>query len=135
MPTTERVMVTERQIRQTLRRLARQRVAFILQPGNVWVVERAVDDSDGEDVAAALRTCQLRGWVGIEVDAVPKGSISPRGELPLSMDRVAPVYRLTEAGWSVVHRSHGWVLATFLVASVTLIATVLALAVSLWPHR
>ena len=54
-------MVTERQVRQTLRRLARQRVAFILQPENVWVVERAVSEDEGKDVAAALRTCQLRG--------------------------------------------------------------------------
>ena len=66
---------------------------------------------------------------------MPTGSVGPKGELLPVVDRVAPVYRLTEAGWNVVHRSHGWVLATFLVASVTLIATVLALAVSIWLHR
>jgi hypothetical protein len=35
--------LTERAIGQTLRKLSRQRVALILQPGGIWVIERAID--------------------------------------------------------------------------------------------
>jgi hypothetical protein len=36
----------ERFIRQTLRRLAKQRIALIAQPGDCWVIENAVIDTD-----------------------------------------------------------------------------------------
>jgi hypothetical protein len=120
----------ERLIRKTLHQLARQRVALILQPGNAWVVENAVADND-EAVAAALRTCQLRGWAAVEVSAVPHGSLTPSGDLPRGpiADRISPIYRLTEAGWNVIHRSQAWVLATFAIAAATLLATLASLFV------
>lgn len=53
----------ERHIRQTLRRLARQRVALVLQPGNIWVIEYAVPENEETD--ATLKTCYMRGWVEV----------------------------------------------------------------------
>ena len=45
----------------TLKTLARQRVAAILQPGNVWVIEKSIPNND--ETEENLRTCYLRGWV------------------------------------------------------------------------
>jgi hypothetical protein len=64
-------MITERLINKTLRRLAKQRVTMILQPGNVWVIEYAVSEGESSDISAALRTCHLWGWVAPEMNAVP----------------------------------------------------------------
>jgi hypothetical protein len=124
-------MVTERLIRKTLRRLAKQRVAMILQPGNAWVIEQAVSDGESPDISAALRTCHLRGWVTPEMNAVPETSIGPNGELLKNTQGIAPIYRLTEAGWSVIHRSQAWVISTFIVATASLIATIISLCLTL----
>jgi len=119
----------ERFIRKTLRRLSQQRVVKILQPDNVWVMEKAVSEDEGERVIAALRTCNLRGWVEVLSNAVPHDKLTPEGKLPAGfpMSGVAPLYRLTEAGWSVIHRSHEWVVATFVIVAITLIATILSI--------
>src|SRR3990172_10363930 len=113
----------ERKIRSVLRRLARQRVVGVFQPGNIWVIELSpvVD----EEVEAALRTCQLRGWVEILEKAMPKGRLTPNGKLPPGklFDGVEPVYRLTESGWNVINRTHTWIVVTCVVAVATLIAT------------
>jgi hypothetical protein len=119
----------ERFIGKTLRRLSQQRVVGILQPGNVWVIEKAVSEEEGERVIAALRTCNIRGWVEFLSDAIPHGKLTPEGKLPegFPMSGVAPLYRLTEAGWSVIHRTHEWVIATFIIVAITLAATILSI--------
>ena len=118
----------ERQIRRVMRALARQRVAVVLQPGDVWVVENAPSNLPFRE--EALRTCLLRGWIAVLHEAVPKGSLTPEGNLPNGpmFQSRAPVYRLTEAGWLVINRAQAWVIATFAVAFATLVAT----AVMLW---
>jgi len=77
-------MKSERDLEQfilsVLRKLARQRVALILQPGNVWVIEKAIQRND--DVDEALRTCHLRGWVEPIENAIPKIRLGPDGLLP-----------------------------------------------------
>lgn len=65
---------TERRIGRTLRRLSRQRVALILQPGDIWVVERAV--SDDVETEAHLKTCQLRRWIETVSNAGPRGRLT-----------------------------------------------------------
>lgn len=116
----------ERKIRKALRALARQRVAAVLQPHGVWVVEHAPTNLPFQD--EAIRTCLLRGWVSVLEDAVPQGSLEedrlPNGPL---FQKQAAIYRLTEAGWMAINRSHTWVLATFFVALLTLLATVVML--------
>jgi len=119
----------ERFIRKILRRLSQQRVVVIRQPDNVWVIEKAVMVDEDERVIAALHTCNLRGWVEVLSNAIPHGKLTPEGKLPEGSlySGVAPLYRLTEAGWSVIHRSHEWVVATFVIVAITLIATILSI--------
>jgi hypothetical protein len=97
----------EREIRRVRRGLARQRVRLVLKPGNVLVIEKALDTS-GEGVQAALHTAEIRGWVEILEDAVPAAKLGPQGQLPTEWERRAPIYRLTGAGWNAIHRTQGW---------------------------
>ena len=122
----------ERFIRKTLRRLSQQRVVRVLQPGNIWMVEKAVSEEESDQVVAALRTCNLRGWVQIHTDAIPHGKLTPDGKLPEGsrLSGTAPVYKLTEAGWNVIHRSHEWIVATFVIVAITLIATILGVFIT-----
>jgi len=121
----------ERFIKKILRKLAKQRVALILQPSNVWVIEKAVPDND--KINAALNTCHLRGWVEPIEKAIPKGKLTKDGKLPSGdiFDRIGPVYRLTEAGWNVIHRIHQWIITTCIIATSTLIAAIISLIISL----
>ena len=118
----------ERKIRRTLKQLQRQRVAGVLNPGNVWVVELALTHDDATD--AALQTCRIRGWVDVLVDAIPNADVPPDGNPSnIQWNRVRPIYRLTDAGWNAVHRTQGWVVATFVVAFVSLVVSCLAFGV------
>jgi hypothetical protein len=121
----------ERSVRKVLRRLSRQRVEVILQPGNVWVVNHGVTEED--DVSEALRTCHIRGWVEPMSNAIPQGRLTADGKLPEGdmFSGSAPVYRLTEAGWSVIHRSHTMAVVTCVVALMALLAAAASLAVAL----
>lgn len=115
----------ERFIKKTLRKLANQRVVQILQPGNVWVIEKAL--SDDEKTESDLRTCHMRGWVEVLDHAVPTEKLTKDGKLPEDFIHFKPMYRLTEAGWSVIHRTHVWVIVTCIVALATLVATILSI--------
>ena len=123
----------ERFIRKTLRRLSQQRVYGILQPGNFWVIEKAVSEDEDDKVVGALRTCNIRGWTEILADAVPRGKLTPEGGLPKGelFSGEAPIYKLTEAGWNVIHRSHEWVVVTCIVAITTLIAAVIGIFINI----
>ena len=117
----------ERQIRHVLRRLAKQRLAMILQPGGIWVIENAV--SDGDDTQVALSSCHLRGWAEPLGNAIPSGNLTPDGRLPTSgplFDRTAHLYRLTDSGWSVVNRSQLWILITVFASVVSLLLGAIA---------
>lgn len=78
-----------------LSRLARQRVAIVMQPGGVWVTENALQRSD----------------------AVEASSLPP-------FTRTETIYRLTEGGWAALNRAHAWTLAGVLIAVLPLIATI-----------
>ena len=100
--------VRERHIRKVLRGIARQRVATVLQPGNVWVVERAFKRTS--EIDAALATCMMRGWVEPLAENVPTGDLNESGELdrPNPFARVETQYRLTDGGWAALNRAHAW---------------------------
>jgi hypothetical protein len=117
----------EQLIKSTLRNLSRQRVAMILPPNNVWVIENAL--VRGENTEESLQTCHMRGWVEPLDDSVPVGALTPEGKLPegyVFSGRV-PLYRLTGAGWNVIHRAHEWIVVTCVVSIVTLLATIIGL--------
>lgn len=117
-------MRRELQIRRILRKLARQRVALILQPGNIWVIEKALTINDDTD--AHLKTCYMRGWVEQVDHAIPTGNLTSEGELPQGemFTGTSPMYRLTDGGWSVINRSYQFTLLTVFLSLLTLIATV-----------
>ena len=99
-------MKREYSIYQTLKALSKQRVALILQPGNVWVIEKSIPDS--VEKKENLRTCHLRGWVEPIENAIPKGKLEPDGSLPSGdiFTEQVPLYRLTDSGWNAIHRTH-----------------------------
>jgi hypothetical protein len=101
----------------------------VLQPGDVWVIENAVQDDAETDTA--LKTCLIRGWVVPLESAIPKGRLTPEGRLPAGpmFDRIGPVYRMTEAGWFVVNRSQFLVAAGIIVAVAGVAASLLSKAV------
>ena len=127
---------SESDIRHTLERLSRQRVALVLQPGNVWVIERAVEDDEQTD--AALKTAYMRGWVEPIENAIPKGKLMPDGTLPggSPFQGVGPLWRLTEGGWAVVNRTRRWALFAILISVLSFAVSVGSLVLTLYlrPH-
>jgi hypothetical protein len=95
----------DRTIHRTLRKLAKQRVRLVLQPGDYWVIDSAIPQDD--DTHAALLTCQMRGWIEPLHHAVRSTQLLSGDTLPpnVSFDKTETFYRLTSAGWSVIHRS------------------------------
>jgi len=123
---------SERDIRRALKRLSRQRVALVLQPGNVWVIENAVEDNEETD--AALKTAYIRGWVKPIVNALPKGKLTPDGALPSGdlFQGVGPVWQLTEGGWTVVNRTHWWALFAILISALSFSVSVGSLLLTIY---
>ncbi len=120
----------EYQVRRALKAVARQRVAMVL-PGNIPVVERAAPDEEWFEIG--IRTCQIRGWVEVLHENQATGKVKFDGntaQLPTEMTSKNH-YRLTEGGWAVLNRSHGWIVATFIVSTVGLVVTAAPL-VSSW---
>jgi len=114
----------EREVRQVLRRLGRQHVGLILQPGNVWVIEQALMHDEKTDTI--LLTCLMRGWVEVLEQSLPRGKLTAEGNLPPGpmFDSVAPIYRVTDSGWNAINRAHEWTLIGVLIAVASLLATV-----------
>ena len=112
-------------IYRVLCRIAKQRVAVVLQPGNCWVIEHAV--SDDRETDALLKTRFMRGWVEPLKDAVPKGKLEPDGSLPDGehIQSIGPLWKLTDSVWAAIHRNHQLaVLGLFL----SLLGVILAVA-------
>jgi len=119
----------ERKIRRTLKQLQRQRVVGVLHPGTFWVIEKALAHDD--DTEAALQTCRIRGWVDVLEDAIPNADVpSDMNPASIQWNRVRPIYKLTDAGWNAIHRTQGWVVATFIVALFSVVVSCVALVAS-----
>jgi hypothetical protein len=116
----------EQTVRRTLRKLAKQRVRMVLQPGNYWVIDRAIHRDD--DIEAALLTCQIRGWVEPLHHALPSAQLPPSGALPpnFSFDKTETFYGLTSAGWSVIHRSGLIATCALLISAMSFALAILA---------
>lgn len=114
----------EWKIRRILRRLSKQRVALVLQPGNVWVIEKAVEDNEETD--AALKTCYMRGWVEPLENSVPKGKLKEDGSPPDSnlYDSSGPIWKLTDSGWAAINRAHEWTLIGILIGVIGVIVAI-----------
>ena len=114
----------ERFIRKVLKNVSKQRVALILQPGNVFVIEQSPAPELG--LEEALRTCHMRGWLEPICNAIPKGKLTKDLRLPEGnlVTEIGPFYRLTEAGWYTIRRTHLWIVTTCAIAFATLIGTI-----------
>lgn len=114
-------------IYRTLKAVSRQRVALILQPGNFWVIEKAIPHD--EETEANLRTCHLRGWVEPIENAIPRGNLTEDGRLPEGdlFSTVGPLYRLTESGWNAIHRTHVIALLGLIASLIAALLGVIAL--------
>ena len=97
---------------------------MVLQPGGVWVIERALPDT--EEHAENLQTCLMRGWVEILQESVPTGKLNSDGTLPNGpmFENKKHLYRLTDSGWNALHRTHQ---LSVLGIAVALIAVAIAL--------
>ncbi len=119
----------ERFIRRVLRRLARQRVRLLRHPGDLWSIERAVQYN--QRVVNALCTCHMRGWVEPLSDSVPFGDLSAESTVPGYLIKGSkPTYRLTGAGWEVIHGTHRVVVTTLIVATAALAASIIGIFVT-----
>ena len=116
----------EWKIRRILKKASRQRVARVLQPGNVWVIENALEHTEETDTA--LKTCYMRGWVDVLENSVPRGSLTKEGNLPEGQlfQSSGPIWKLTDSGWSAINRAHEWMLmGVFLAASSVFVGVIL----------
>jgi hypothetical protein len=122
---------SEKFIRSTMKQIAGQQVALVLQPGNVWVIQKAVKDD--EDTDAALKTAYMRGWVEPLEHSLPKGKLTTEGKLPSGeiFTDVGPVWRLTESGWNVINRSHNLQLIAIVIAVLSFAISVASLVVGM----
>jgi len=121
-------MKREYSIYRTLKFLSKQRVALVLQPGDVWVIEKALPET--EEHFENIQTCLMRGWVEILRDSVPTGKLQPDGSLPDGeiFSNEKHLYRLTDSGWNAIHRSH---MLNILGVFATLIGIIVTLALTL----
>jgi hypothetical protein len=96
---------------------------MVLQPGKLWVIERAVDQDESTD--AMLKTCFMRGWVEPLQDSIPSGRLNPDGSLPAGplFTNRRPVWRLTESGWGAIQRSHELTVLGLFLAVVAVVVT------------
>jgi hypothetical protein len=102
-------------------------VALVLKPGNLLVIERAVESTD-EQIEAWLRTCLIRGWVEVLENALPNGRLTKDQRLPKPLfSEVNPLYRTTDSGWSVIHRDHLWSVAAVIFAAASFMTAVLTI--------
>lgn len=113
-------------IHRLLRRLARQRVGMVLQPGNVWVLEFAVQEN--EEIKALLYTCQLRGWVELLHESVPTGQLNSDGSLPNGrlFKSKSHIWKLTDSGWAAIQRRHEITILGIIIALLGLAVAVIA---------
>jgi len=67
----------------------------------------------------------MRGWIDVLEDAVPKGEWNAQGmpDLQRSFKRTEPLFRLTDSGWAVINRVQTWLIATFVVSVIAVVAT------------
>lgn len=99
-------MKREYSIYKTLKFLAKQRVALVLRPGNIWVIEKAIPDTAQNH--ENIQTCLMRGWVELLHEPIPTEDLNANGSLPDNGNPVKKtnIYRLTDSGWNAIHRTH-----------------------------
>ena len=121
----------ERQIRKALKIIAGQRVALILQPGNVFVIENSPTSTDWFE--QAVQTCRIRGWVDVLHEGIPSAKLEFQGRAPVFNNQTKPTtfYRLTDGGWNAIHRSHALLIVTVILSALSLAAGVASVVLAM----
>ncbi|HHC6463055.1 hypothetical protein HJ014_18840 [Vibrio parahaemolyticus] len=116
--------VYEQQLLAVLNKIKRQRVAIILEPGNVPVIERAIGND--ESIKAMLLTAQIRGWVEVLHENIPTGQVSASGEMNMSnpFSSVQTYWKLTDSGWAAIQRRHQLSIFAFAVSVVGVVVAI-----------
>ncbi len=106
----------EYSIYKTLSRISKQRVVSVFQPGNAWVIEKALPDT--EQNQANIGTCMIRGWVDILHESIPTTDIGNDYGLSkgLESNNNKDIYKLTDSGWNAIHRTHVITLLSIIIA-------------------
>jgi hypothetical protein len=104
--------------------VSRSNASFSFDAGrNAWIVNDALPADD-----EALKTCIIRGWI----EALPHGAFEKRVADDSGAAKVrSQLHRLTDSGWNAIHYSQGWIVSTFIVAAVTLLATIVGIMIAL----
>jgi hypothetical protein len=111
-------MKREYSIRKTLRQLAKQRVAMVHQPGNYWVIEKAMPRTKQNE--ENLQTSMMRGWVEILHESVPTQNLTDSMKIKDSAKaKNQHLYRLTDAGWNAIHRTNVLVVLGLILAVIS----------------
>jgi len=99
-------LIYELKIHRLLKKIARQRITMILEPGSVPVIERAVGHD--ENTKALLLTAQIRGWVEILHENMPTGQINDDGSINSEQpfQSIENHWKLTDSGWAAIQRRH-----------------------------
>ncbi len=114
----------ELKVQKVLKKIAKQRVALILQPGNVPVIERAIGSD--EETQAIILTAQIRGWVEVLHEDMPTGKVDENGYFNKAQpfDKLETYWKLTDSGWAVIQRRHQLSVLSLLVAIIGVIYAV-----------
>lgn len=109
----------ERAILKLMKALAKQRVAMILHPNNIWVIEYAAERTEAN--RPDFLTCLLRGWIEVYQEKVSTGKVTNMldSDGRYLFDSKETIFRLTESGWAVINRSHQWAVLRVLAATVS----------------
>jgi hypothetical protein len=126
-------MRPERHVRHVLKKITCQHV--IRTTEKVWVISGAVKHTPEHH--GALATCLLRGWVENLHDAVP--APHENGGAPVEdyteeqlREMIEPLYRLTGAGWDVVHRRQAIMVTAMLISAFSASMGALGVLVAVW---
>ena len=108
-------MKREFEIYLTLRALSKQRVRGVLQPGNVWMIEKSPKEKYSK--VENLHTCLMRGWIEPLFENMPHGEVEIDGRFTSEeiFTKKKTVYKLTDCGWNAIHRTHILTLLTLMV--------------------
>lgn len=116
-------------IRKALRLLSREYAIDAPAPPAAIVIVRD-KRMETPEMRGALQTCYLRGWAEpIDGAPIPAVAIGDDGNL----QQVAGIvrFRLTSAGWNVVHNARRWLFATVVISVFGLAFTLLNLIINL----
>jgi hypothetical protein len=113
--------VSDRQLREILKKVDKQRVGGILSVREpnvrpVHIIEYALPDD--EEFVCGLLTCEFRGWVERFGDEIPRHDI-PTGEVTWSES-----WRVTQAGRAVLDRTQTISNVALIVAIASLLCSI-----------